>query len=89
MGKADGLSQRPDQQERVENDNENQMLIKPGWIKRTEMLVEKNNLRKKIRKAQVKDERVVKVVEELKKTGMKILKDKKWIIEEEIVMKER
>jgi len=65
------------------------MLIKPGWIKRTEMLVEKNNLRKKIRKAQVKDERVVKVVEELKKTGMKILKDKKWIIEEEIVMKER
>jgi len=64
-------------------------LIKPGWIKRTEMLVEKNNLRKKIRKAQVKDERVVKVVEELKKTGMKILKDKKWIIEEEIVMKER
>jgi len=53
------------------------------------MLVEKNNLRKKIRKAQVKDERVVKVVEELKKTGMKILKDKKWIIEEEIVMKER
>ena len=89
MGKADGLSQRPDQQERVENDNENQMLIKPGWIKRTEMLVEKNNLRKKIRKAQVKDERVVKVVEELKKTGMKILKDKKWIIEEGIVMKER
>ena len=89
MGKADGLSQRPDQQERVENDNENQMLIKPGWIKRTEMLVEKNNLRKKIRKAQVKDERVVKVVEELKKTGMKILKDKKQIIEEEIVMKER
>ena len=65
------------------------MLIKPGWIKRTEMLVEKNNLRKKIRKAQVKDERVVKVVEELKKTGMKILKDKKWIIEKEIVMKER
>jgi len=65
------------------------MLIKPGWIKRTEMLVEKNNLRKKIRKAQVKDERVVKVVEELKKTGMKILKDKKWIIEEGIVMKER
>jgi len=65
------------------------MLIKPGWIKRTEMLVEKNNLRKKIRKAQVKDERVVKVVEELKKTGMKILKDKKWIIEEEIVMKKR
>jgi len=29
MGKADGLSRRPDWQERVEKDNENQKLIKP------------------------------------------------------------
>ena len=29
MGKADGLSRRPDWQERVERDNEDQKLIKP------------------------------------------------------------
>jgi len=29
MGKADGLSKRPDWQEGVERDNENQKLVKP------------------------------------------------------------
>jgi len=48
--KADGLSRRLDWQEGVENDNEDQTLIKPGWIKRTETLVEENNLRNRIRK---------------------------------------
>jgi len=51
------------------------MLIKLGWIKRTETLVEKNNLRKRIRKAQGEDKKVVKAVEELKRTGMKMLRD--------------
>jgi len=44
--KADGLSRRPDWQKGVENDNEDQMLIKPGWIKRMETLVEENDLKK-------------------------------------------
>ena len=51
MGKADGLSRRLDWQEGVENNNQNQMLIKPEWIKRMETLVEENNLREKIKKA--------------------------------------
>ena len=63
------------------------MLIKPGWIKRMETLVEENDLRNKIRKAQEEDERVVKVVEELKKVGMKMLRDEEWTIEEGVVMK--
>jgi len=75
MGKADGLSWRPDWQEGVENNNENQTLIKLDWIKRTEILVEENNLRKRIQKVQEGDERVVKVVEELKKAGMKTLRN--------------
>jgi len=29
----------------VEKDNKDQMLIKPGWIKRIEILVEENDLR--------------------------------------------
>jgi len=59
----------------VENDNENQTLIKLGWVKRTEMLVEESNLRKRIQKVQKGDEKVVKVIEELKKAGMKTLRE--------------
>ena len=59
----------------MENDNENQTLIKLGWVKRTEMLVEESNLRKRIQKAQKGDEKVVKVIEELKKAGMKTLRE--------------
>jgi len=76
MEKADGLSRRPDWPEEVENNNEDQMLIKLGWIKRTETLVEENNLRNRIRKVQEGNERVVKVVEELKKAGIRTLRDK-------------
>ena len=50
-------------------------MIKLDWIKRTEILVEENNLRKRIQKVQEGDERVVKVVEELKKAGMKTLRN--------------
>jgi len=32
MGKADGLSRRPDWKVEVENDNDNQILIKDNWI---------------------------------------------------------
>ena len=80
MGKADGLSRRPDWQKEVKNDNQDQMLIKPGQIKRTKTLVEENELREKIKKAQGRDEKVVKAVEELKKTGIKTLGDEEWII---------
>ena len=88
MGKADRLSKRPDWQKEVKNDNQDQMLIKPGQIKRTKTLVEENKLREKIKKAQGRDEKVVKAVEELKKIGMKTLRDEEWMVEEGIVMKE-
>jgi len=39
------------------------------------MLVEDRSLREKIKKAQEGDEKVVKVVEELKRAGMKSLRD--------------
>ena len=88
MGKADGLSRRPDWQKEVKNDNQDQMLIKPGQIKRTKTLVEENKLREKIKKVQERDEKVVKAVEELKKIGIKTLRDEEWMVEEGIVMKE-
>jgi len=52
------------------------------------MLVEENDLRKKIKKAQGEDKKVVKAVEELKKAGIKMLRNKKWMVKEKLVMKE-
>jgi len=76
MGKANGLSQRADWQEGVENDNKKRTLIRLEWVKEVEMLVEDRSLRERIKKAQERNEKVVKVVEELKRTGMKSLRDK-------------
>jgi len=87
MGKVDGLSRRPDWQEGVERDNEDQKLIKSEWVRGAEMLVEEGDLKERIKRAQEDDEKVVKAVEELKKTGIKTLKDEEWEIEEGIVMK--
>jgi len=88
MGKADGLSRRPDWQEGVEKDNEDRMLIRPEWVREVEIVIEEGNLKEKIKKAQEGDERVVKAVEELKKAGVKTLRDKEWEIEDEVVLKE-
>ena len=43
---------------------------------------------KKIKKARSKDEKVVRVVEEIKKAGVKVLWGEEWQIEEELVLKE-
>ena len=88
MGKADELSRRPDWQEEVERDNEDQKLVKPEWIRGAEIMVEEGNLKDRIRKAQEGDEKVVKVVKELKKTGIKTLRDEEWEIEDGIIIKE-
>jgi len=87
IGKANGLSKRPDWQEEVEKDNKDQKLIKPEWIREAETIIEKENLKKRIKKAQKGNEKVVKAVEELKRVGIKTLKDKKWKIEDGIIIK--
>jgi len=87
IGKANGLSKRPDWQEEVEKDNKDQKLIKLEWIREAETIIEKENLKKRIKKAQKGNEKVVKAVEELKRVGIKTLKDKKWKIEDGIIMK--
>lgn len=46
MKKANGLSQRLDQQKGMENNNKNQILIKLRWLKRTKTLVKENNMRR-------------------------------------------
>ena len=80
IGKADSLSKRLDWEVGVKRDNEDETLVKPKWlearrIERVEVIVEGVNLLEKVRKSKVKDN-VVKVVEEMKRVGVKMLEDK-------------
>jgi len=82
MGKADSLSRRPDWEIKVERDNENKTLVKPEWleVQRTEgveVIIEGVDLLEKVRQLRVKDNEVIKVVEEMKQTGVKMLRDEK------------
>jgi len=80
MGKVDSLSRRPDWKVGVERNNEDEMLVKPKWlaIKQTEVveiIVDGVDLLEKVRKSKVKDDEVVKAVEEMKQAGVKMLRD--------------
>jgi len=83
IGKADSLSRQPDWQKEVEKDNKNRMLLKKEWLEVramqvAEVIVEEVDLLEKIRKSEAKDNEVIKVVEEMKQTGVKMLRDKEW-----------
>ena len=90
--RADSLSKRVDWAEGVERDNENQVMLKKEWleIRVMEQLVEEpeKEIVKRIKEARNKDEEVIKVVEEMKKAGVKMLRDEEWQIEEGLVLKE-
>jgi len=43
-----------------------------------EVIVERVDLLEKIRQSRVRDDKVVKVVEEMKQAGVKVLRDKEW-----------
>ena len=76
MGKADRLSRRSDWKVGVEKDNENQVFIKDNLIcSLQEVVIEEPevDIIEKIKKARSKDEDVVRVVEEMKKAGVKEL----------------
>jgi len=70
MGKADSLSRRPDWKVGVERDNEDEMLVKKEWLEnrrteKVEVIVEGVDLLEKIRQSRVRDDEVVKAVEEI------------------------
>ena len=92
MERVDSLSRRVDWVEGVEKDNENQVMLKEEWLKVRvmEQLIEglEEKIVKKIKQARDKDEEVIKVVEEMKKAGVKTLRDDEWQIEEGLVLKE-
>jgi len=54
-----------------------------------EIIVDGVDLLEEVRKSKVKDDKVVKAVEEMKQAGVKILRDKEWREVDGIMYKER
>jgi len=83
MGKADSLSRRPDWEVGVEKDNKDEMLVKPEQLEvrkteAVEIIIDGVDLLEEVRKSKVKDDEVVKAVEEMKQAGVKMLKNEEW-----------
>jgi len=71
MGKVDGLIRRSNWEKGIEGDNKERTLLKPEWIRSIqagEVIVEGVDILEKIRKLEAKDNKVIKVVEEIKKS---------------------
>ena len=93
MGKVDSLSRRLDWEVEVEKDNEDQKLVKPEWLEvrkmeMVEIIVDGVDLLEEVRKSKVKDDEAVKAVEEMKRAGVKILRDEEWKEVDSIMYKE-
>jgi len=93
IGKADSLSRRPDWETSVERNNEDEKLIKPKWLEArkievVEIIVDGVDLLEEVRKSKVKDDEVVKAVEEMKRAGVKMLRDEEWREVDNIMYKE-
>ena len=64
----------------MEKDNENKILVKAEWlevrrIEVIEIIVEGVDLLEKVRWSKVKDNEIVKAVEEMKQAGVKMQRD--------------
>ena len=71
IGRVDSLSKRADWVKEVKENNENQIMLIKEWleirtIEKGQLLIEK-----------AKNNEVVKTVEEIKKTGVKVLRNNK------------
>jgi len=93
MGKVDSLSRRPDWEVGVERDNKGETLVKSEWLEvrrteKVEIIVEGVDLLKKVEWLKVKDNKVVKAVEEIKQARVKMLRDEEWREVNSIMYKE-
>jgi len=78
IGKADGLSRQPDWQEGVGKENKDRTLVKKEWLEaRTleEVVIEGVDILDRIRKSKAVDDKVVKIVEEMKRANVKVLRN--------------
>ena len=78
------MSRRVDWAEKIEKNNENQVMLKKKWLEirvmeKEQLLIEraKEEIIKKIKKLEAKDDEVIKTVEEIKKDRVKVLRNKK------------
>ena len=79
--KTNGLSWQLDWKVGVENDNNNQVFIKDCWLHSLYKVVidgPEVDIVEKIKKARSKDEEVIRIVENMKKTGIKMLQEEEW-----------
>ena len=77
MGKADGLSRKLDWKVEIEKDNENQQLIIEEWIHSlAEVVIEESevDIIEEIKIARKKNKEIVRIVKEIKKVGVKMLR---------------
>ena len=71
IGKTDSLSRRLDWEIGVERNNKNKMLVKQEWLEvrkmeKVKVIVEGIDLLEKVRQLKVKNDEVVRAVEEMK-----------------------
>ena len=91
MEKTNELSRQLDWKVGVENNNNNQVFIKDCWLcSMQKVVIEESevDILEKIKKARSKDEEIVRVVEEIKRVGVRVLQGNKWQIEKDLVFKE-
>jgi len=68
------------------------VLVKPEWlrIKRTKavkIVIKEIDLLEEVKKSKVKNNKVIKAMEEIKQAGVKVLRDKEWREEDGIIYK--
>jgi len=78
----------------MERDNENRVLVKKEWLEvratqMTEVVIKRVDLLEEIRKSDAKDDEVIKVVKEMKKVEIKMLRDKEWRKENSLMLRDR
>jgi len=89
IGKADSLSRRPDWKVGVCKDNEDQILIKDYWLCSLYKVVIEGleaDIVKKIKKTRGKDKEIVRVIEKMKKAGIRVLRGEEWQLEGDLVL---
>ena len=64
----------------MERDNKDETLVKKEWLEnrrteKVEVIIEGVDLLEKIKQSRVRDNEVVKAVEEMKRAGVKVLRD--------------
>ena len=77
----------------VERDNENETLVKKEWLEnrrteKVEIIVDGVDLLEEVKRSKVRDNEVVEAVEEMKKAGVKMLRNEEWRETDSIMYKE-